>query len=40
MQFKKIKPTSIVNFIKEVKNVPNEMKKRFIDVIKMLIIES
>ena len=38
MQFREIKPTSIVNFFKEMKNIPLSMKKRFLDVIKMLLI--
>ena len=37
MQFREIKPISIVNFFKEIKNVPNNMKKRFIEVIRLVI---
>ncbi len=37
MQFREIKPSSIVNFFKEIKNVPNNMKKRFVEVIKLVI---
>ena len=38
MQFRDIKPISIVNFFKEIKNVPNSMKKRFLEVIKMILL--
>ncbi len=38
MQFREIKPISIINFIKEIKNVSGPMKKRFLDVIKMLML--
>ncbi len=37
MQFREIKPISIVNFFKEIKSIPNNMKKRFIEVIKLVI---
>ena len=38
MQFRDIKPISIINFLKEVKNIPNDMKKRFLEVIKMILL--
>ena len=37
MQVREIKPISIINFFKEIKTVPNNMKKRFVEVIKLII---
>lgn len=37
MQFREIKLTSFINFFHEIKNVPNDMKRRFLEVIKMIV---
>ena len=38
MQYKNIHFTSIINFLKEMRNIPEAMKKRFIEVVKMFLL--
>ena len=38
MQFRDIKISSIINFLKEFKDIPNSTKKIFFDVIKMILV--
>ncbi len=38
MQFKNVNISTVINIIKEIKNMPSEMRRRYIEVLKLLIL--